>query len=236
MATRKQLENVPQPYLILVRSDTEGKCFPAVPEPHPLRDIPGMESEPSEADPGIQFENCSEVGVFSKLTNAYCLVPIAGSENFHSIFESELADVIPVVKTSIAGSRVIGRVCVGNKNGLLLPNTTTDQGKPSWLEFLAELQHLRNSLPDQVVVQRVEERLSALGNCVVCNDHVALIHTDLDKVPLYFHVMLQCVWLSCQSMIFLHKMAISYIPNPSVHAITVPLVICWENLTCFVRM
>ena len=41
---------------------------------------------------------------------------------------------------------------------------------------------MRNSLPDQVVVQRIEERLSALGNCIACNDHVALAHTDLDKV------------------------------------------------------
>merc|ERR1711988_1619025 len=44
-----------------------------------------------------------------------------------------------------------------------------------------ELQHLRNALPDSVVVQRVEERLSALGNCVAANDHVALVHTDLDR-------------------------------------------------------
>uniref|UniRef100_A0A0D9X214 Eukaryotic translation initiation factor 6 n=1 Tax=Leersia perrieri TaxID=77586 RepID=A0A0D9X214_9ORYZ len=121
----------------------------------------------------IQFENNCEVGVFSKLTNAYCLVAIGGSENFYSVFESEFADVIPVVKTSIGGTRIIGRLCVGNKNGLLLPHTTTDQ----------ELQHLRNCLPDQVVVQRIDERLSALGNCVACNDHVALTHPDLDKRP-----------------------------------------------------
>ncbi|KAG1368631.1 putative Eukaryotic translation initiation factor 6-2 [Cocos nucifera] len=119
----------------------------------------------------IQFENSCEVGVFSKLTNAYCLVAIGGSENFYSAYEAELADVIPVVKTSIAGTRIIGRLCAGNKNGLLLPHTTTDQ----------ELQHLRNSLPDQVVVQRIEEKLSALGNCIACNDHVALTHPDLDR-------------------------------------------------------
>lgn len=54
-----------------------------------------------------------------------------------------------------------------------------------------ELQHLRNSLPDQVVVQRIEERLSALGNCIACNDHVALTHTDLDRVRLsYFFLVL----------------------------------------------
>ena len=30
-----------------------------------------------------QFENSNEVGVFAKLTNAYCLVGIGGSENFY---------------------------------------------------------------------------------------------------------------------------------------------------------
>ncbi|KAL0725577.1 hypothetical protein Bca4012_040176 [Brassica carinata] len=120
---------------------------------------------------GLQFENNVEVGVFSKLTNAYCLVAIGDSENFYSAFQSELAGVIPIVKTDIGGIRSIGSLCAGNKNGLLVPHTTTDQ----------ELQHLRNSLPDQVVVQRIDERLSALGNCIACNDHVALAHPDLEK-------------------------------------------------------
>lgn len=45
-----------------------------------------------------------------------------------------------------------------------------------------ELQHIRNSLPDEVVVQRIDERLSSLGNLISCNDHVALLHPDLDRV------------------------------------------------------
>jgi translation initiation factor 6 len=60
---------------------------------------------------------------------------------------------------------------VGNRHGLLVPATTTDQ----------ELQHIRNSIPDAVAIQRIEERLSALGNVIVCNDHVALVHPDLDR-------------------------------------------------------
>ena len=51
------------------------------------------------------FENNSEIGVFSKLTNAYCLVGLGGSANFYSVFEAELQDVIPVVYTSVAGCR-----------------------------------------------------------------------------------------------------------------------------------
>jgi translation initiation factor 6 len=117
-----------------------------------------------------QFENSSEIGVFARLTNAYCLVAYGGSDNFR-VFEAELQDHIPVVRASVAGCRVIGRLTVGNKNGLLLPNTTTDQ----------ELMHIKNSLPDEVVVQRVEERLSALGNVIACNDYVALVHPDLDR-------------------------------------------------------
>lgn len=62
-------------------------------------------------------------------------------------------------------------MCAGNKNGLIVPISTTD----------TELQSLRNMLPEEVKVQRVEERLSALGNCISCNDYVALIHPEIDK-------------------------------------------------------
>merc|ERR1712183_1016774 len=88
-----------------------------------------------------------------------------------SIFEAELSDHVPVVHATIGGCRFIGRTTVGNRRGILIPNTATDQ----------ELGHIRNSLPDSVVVQRVEERLSALGNVVACNDHVALVHPDIDR-------------------------------------------------------
>lgn len=164
-----------------------------------------------------QFESSNDIGVFARLTNAYCIVALGGAENFYSyvsslssspitvpystaaatelwtrvslhflhlscslsalppplqrVFEAELADHIPVIKTSVAGTRLVGRLCVGNKNGLLMPSTTTDQ----------ELQHVRNSLPDEVVVQRIDERLSALGNCIACNDYVGLIHPDIDR-------------------------------------------------------
>ncbi|CAD6582055.1 MAG: Eukaryotic translation initiation factor 6 [Cyphobasidiales sp. Tagirdzhanova-0007] len=120
----------------------------------------------------IRYENSSDIGVFAKLTNSYCLASMStGSTNFFSSFEAELADVIPVVQTSIAGTRIIGRLTAGNRHGLLVPASTTDQ----------ELQHLRNSLPDSVTLQRVEERLSALGNVIVCNDYVALVHPDIDR-------------------------------------------------------
>lgn len=76
-----------------------------------------------------------------------------------------------MVHASIAGCRIIGRLTVGNRKGLIVPHSTTD----------LELQHLRNALPDSVKIQRVEERLSALGNVIACNDYVSLVHPDIDR-------------------------------------------------------
>lgn len=124
-------------------------------------------------------------------TSSYCLTALASSSNFYSVFEAELQDVIPVIHTTIAGTRIVGRLTAGNRHGLLVPSTTTDQ----------ELQHLRNALPDEVAIQRIEERLSALGNVIACeyrtnkvprvvtdnftirkgNDYVALVHPDIDR-------------------------------------------------------
>lgn len=88
-----------------------------------------------------------------------------------SAFESQLGDAIPICRTTIAGTRIVGRMTAGNRRGLLVPIQTTDQ----------ELQHLRNTLPDEIKIQRVEERLSALGNVVCCNDYVALVHPDIER-------------------------------------------------------
>ena len=59
----------------------------------------------------------------------------------------------------------------GNKNGLLVPTSITDE----------EHEVLRKYLPESVKLVKVEENLSALGNVIACNDHVALIHPDLSK-------------------------------------------------------
>lgn len=91
--------------------------------------------------------------MFSKLTNGYCLVAAGGSYNFYSVFESELGSFIPVIQATIGGTRIVGRTTagnnhsyLGNKKGLLVPNNTTDN----------ELRNIRNSLPENVKVVRVE--------------------------------------------------------------------------------
>ncbi|KAF3673990.1 hypothetical protein FXO37_06663 [Capsicum annuum] len=70
----------------------------------------------------LQFDSSCDIGVYSKLTNAYCLVGIVGSQKFDSTFEDELAHIpgFQVIQTSINGSWKQKRAS--------LPYTTTPQG------------------------------------------------------------------------------------------------------------
>lgn len=61
----------------------------------------------------VQYENSNDIGVFSKLTNGYCLVAAGGSYNFYSVFESELGSFIPVIQATIGGTRIVGRTTAG---------------------------------------------------------------------------------------------------------------------------
>lgn len=79
------------------------------------------------------------VGVFSTLTNAYALVAFGASENFYrcaglvsdkrpwltyqaSVFEAELQDVVPICRTTIAGTRIIGRLTAGCVKSISVAN------------------------------------------------------------------------------------------------------------------
>lgn len=120
----------------------------------------------------VAYESSSDIGVFTVLTNKYAMVAPSGSMNYFSALEATLVPHnIPVIRTTVNSSIVIGRTTVGNRKGLLLPNNVQD----------TEMMHIRNCLPDDVIVQRVDERLSALGNVISCNDYVAVVHPDLDR-------------------------------------------------------
>lgn len=116
----------------------------------------------------LDFEGNSEIGAYIKVTNKYILVGRAQSQNVIDFFRSNFD--CPVIETTINSIRTVGALCVGNSNGLLLPDTCTDQ----------ELQHIRNSLPPSIKVARIVEKLNALGNVIICNDYGCLVHPEID--------------------------------------------------------
>ena len=116
----------------------------------------------------LSFQNSNEIGVFVKLTNTYCLAPPGGSAAFYAALEQNTS--VPITKMSLAGTRIIGKISAGNSNGLLVPSITDE----------TELKRLRKSLPESVNICKLDERLSGLGNCIVCNDKIGIIHPEID--------------------------------------------------------
>ncbi|XP_050920374.1 zinc finger BED domain-containing protein RICESLEEPER 2-like [Lathyrus oleraceus] len=93
------------------------------------RGVSGVSSSQSQPQPsGLWFENSCEVGVFSKLTNAYWLVAIGACEIFYSTFEAELSNVIHMIKTFVGGTRIGGRLCIGKEMFLSYLNSETQRG------------------------------------------------------------------------------------------------------------
>lgn len=117
----------------------------------------------------IQFEGSSEVGAYAKLTSTYAIVGTSHDSQFRKVLE-DLVD-IPIIETMINSTKTVGNQLQGNKYGLMVPMTTHDH----------ELILLRQMLPESVRVRRIEERLNALGNVLLCNDHVAIAHPEIDE-------------------------------------------------------
>ena len=118
-----------------------------------------------------KYQSSSEVGAYARITNSYALIPTTATESWVSVFQDHLEPNIKIIYSNIAGTPIVGRLTAGNKNGLLVPLTTSD----------SELKQIEDSLPDGVVVERIEEKFSALGNVISCNDKIALIHPELDN-------------------------------------------------------
>ena len=44
-----------------------------------------------------------------------------------------------------------------------------------------EFDAIREALPEDVEIAKLDDKLSALGNCIACNDSYALIHPEMDQ-------------------------------------------------------
>lgn len=101
------------------------------------------------------------IGAFSTCTEDIALVPSGTGNNACSKLEYLLG--VRAFETLVNGSIVVGSLCRGNSNGLLVASHATVKGSDEI------------GLP----VHYVPSKLNAIGNIVLLNDTAALVHPEM---------------------------------------------------------
>ena len=105
------------------------------------------------------------VGVYALATDKVLILPRQVPDHRSQVLSDWLG--VPVIKTNIGGSVLIGPLACGNSKGILLPHTLTDE------EFRAlrplEEEGVRLGIMDITPV-------TAFGNLVLANDRGAVVH------------------------------------------------------------
>src|SRR3989338_10332990 len=111
----------------------------------------------------LNLDSNPNIGLYGYCTDEYCLLGKRVPEEIAKKIESVLQ--VPVYQITIAHTSLIGVLCTGNKNCLLLPHLIEK-------EELAAIKKLK--IPFKVI----ETKLTALGNNILCNDDGCLVNPD----------------------------------------------------------
>lgn len=77
---------------------------------------------------------------------------------------------VPVVRTTIGGSHVVGSLCALNSQGILVSDLATRE----------EMEAIRRAAPGARLL-KLSGKLNAVGNNILVNDRTALIHPDMSN-------------------------------------------------------
>jgi len=101
------------------------------------------------------------LGVSLAATDQVALAPPNLNEKMLKLVEECLQ--VPVIKTPISGSSLAGALSVGNSKGFVVSRYAFDSEIEKIKEFGME-------------VERIPDRLTAVGNIILANDHGALVN------------------------------------------------------------
>ncbi|OQX21708.1 MAG: hypothetical protein BWK75_02575 [Candidatus Altiarchaeales archaeon A3] len=111
----------------------------------------------------ISIKKDAFIGLFGLLTDKYCLL----SYDFPNV---ELD--VPVLRTKIYSTDLLGIFCVGNSNGLLVSGVVESDEEKKINDFCKK---------NDIRFGKILTDFNALGNLITCNDKHALISEAIPK-------------------------------------------------------
>jgi len=113
--------------------------------------------------PLIAISGDPHIGVFSRAFEDIAIVHPEITDEYAEALSSELS--VEVVKTTIQGSRIVGSLCAGNSNGIVVSGMVHEDE----LELIAEYKD----------VFLLRGGMNAAGNVILANDSFAAVHPDM---------------------------------------------------------
>jgi len=121
----------------------------------------------------IRVYGSSSIGVFLYASDILALAPPdVHAKVIRAIKENLQVHVIPC---KIYDSNLIGIFATGNSNGIALPYCASDE------EINAIKKALREALNRDLIVERLQSKMTALGNLVLANDRFAIASPLLNR-------------------------------------------------------
>lgn len=122
----------------------------------------------------FDLEGNSYLGVFVTCTESLALLPPQTSDRLAADLERALD--VKVLRTSVAETSLVGCLVAGNSNGLILSPYALDSE-------LQKLEELMRADGFRMKLSRLPHRepMSAVGNVILANDSVALVHPQLSE-------------------------------------------------------
>jgi len=111
----------------------------------------------------LQVHGETFIGLLGFGTDKYAML----SDDFP---KTDVLDV-PHMGTKVYGTGLVGMLCQGNSNGMLLPYFVSDEDMAKIKEFAREV---------GFNVARIGGRHTALGNLIACNDHGAIVSPTVE--------------------------------------------------------
>lgn len=109
----------------------------------------------------MEFNRVPFLGAYSLCTDRVCLIP----ENIHLRPDNTSILKVPVIRTNLSESPLLGILLAGNSNGILC----------SELFELTSMESIKNL---GIEIHSLPGSLTALGNLILANDHGAIVSPD----------------------------------------------------------
>ncbi|WP_094226571.1 translation initiation factor IF-6 [Methanolobus psychrotolerans] len=109
----------------------------------------------------ITIQESPVIGAFATCTENIALVPLGTLEKTRDTLGQLLQ--VDVVEILVNGGTIVGSLCRGNSNAILVPRDA----------------HIRGQEQIDTPIFELPGRLNALGNVVLANDSAALVHPEL---------------------------------------------------------